>query len=374
MQDLCTKSYPKICAVVLCAGKGLRSGLGYNKVLHSFAHENIAVKSIKKFLRFDEVIVVCDDDTREVLRSSLPYENLRFVNGGDSRTDSVKNALYSIEKCDVVVIHDGARPFVSDEIIDESIESAINYGSGVVAYSSTNAFKKVVDGKAQSVDRQDYYVVQTPQSFNYEKLMDAYARVDGSYADDSEVFERAGYDVHITSGSRDNVKLTTPSDFLGLNGAYRVGYGFDVHAFCENRKLVLCGKTIDYPLGLLGHSDADAPVHAIMDALLSACSLPDIGVLFPDTDPAFKGANSMHLLAEVMKKITDYEIVNVSVCIITQKPKIAPHVMDMRQNLASALAIDVGDVNVSATTTEHLGITGEGKGLASSAMVLVRKK
>ena len=374
MQDLCTKSYPKICAVVLCAGKGLRSGLGYNKVLHSFAHENIAVKSIKKFLRFDEVIVVCDDDTREVLRSSLPYENLRFVNGGDSRTDSVKNALYSIEKCDVVVIHDGARPFVSDKIIDESIESAINYGSGVVAYSSTNALKKVVDGKAQSVDRQDYYVVQTPQSFNYEKLMDAYARVDGSYADDSEVFERAGYDVHITSGSRDNVKLTTPSDFLGLNGAYRVGYGFDVHAFCENRKLVLCGKTIDYPLGLLGHSDADAPVHAIMDALLSACSLPDIGVLFPDTDPAFKGANSMHLLAEVMKKITDYEIVNVSVCIITQKPKIAPHVMDMRQNLASALAIDVGDVNVSATTTEHLGITGEGKGLASSAMVLVRKK
>lgn len=374
MQDLCTKSYPKICAVVLCAGKGLRSGLGYNKVLHSFAHENIAVKSIKKFLRFDEVIVVCDDDTREVLRSSLPYENVRFVNGGDSRTDSVKNALYSIEKCDVVVIHDGARPFVSDKIIDESIESAINYGSGVVAYSSTNALKKVVDGKAQSVDRQDYYVVQTPQSFNYEKLMDAYACVDGSYADDSEVFERAGYDVHITSGSRDNVKLTTPSDFLGLNGAYRVGYGFDVHAFCENRKLVLCGKTIDYPLGLLGHSDADAPVHAIMDALLSACSLPDIGVLFPDTDPAFKGANSMHLLAEVIKKITDYEIVNVSVCIITQKPKIAPHVMDMRQNLASALAIDIGDVNVSATTTEHLGITGEGKGLASSAMVLVRKK
>jgi 2-C-methyl-D-erythritol 2,4-cyclodiphosphate synthase/2-C-methyl-D-erythritol 4-phosphate cytidylyltransferase len=363
-------------SVVICAaGKGTRAGFDKNKVLKSWQNEPVVLKTVQLFLPYaDEIIVThSEKDTQEMSALFKSFEKVKLTLGGATRFESVYNALKLVTG-EITLVHDGARPFVSDEIIDESIESAINYGSGVVAYSSTNALKKVVDGKAQSVDRQDYYVVQTPQSFNYEKLMDAYARVDGSYADDSEVLERAGYDVHITSGSRDNIKLTTPSDFLGLNGAYRVGYGFDVHAFCENRKLVLCGKTIDYPLGLLGHSDADAPVHAIMDALLSACSLPDIGVLFPDTDPAFKGANSMHLLAEVMKKITDYEIINVSVCIITQKPKIAPHVMDMRQNLASALAIDVGYVNVSATTTEHLGITGEGKGLASSAMVLVRKK
>ena len=374
MQDLCTKSSPKICAVVLCAGKGLRANLGYNKVLHSFSNESVALKSIKKFLRFDEVIVVCDEDTREALRGSLPYDNVRFVGGGMTRTDSVKNALKSIKDCDIVTIHDGARPFVTEQIIEQSVRSALAYGSGVVAYQSTDALKKVTDGKTQSVDRSDYYIVQTPQSFDFKKLVDAYSRNSGVYADDSEVYERAGYEVHISPGSRDNVKLTTPSDFLGLNGAYRVGYGFDVHAFCENRKLVLCGKTIDYPLGLLGHSDADAPVHAVMDAILSACSLPDIGVLFPDTDPHFEGADSMKLLEKVMQKITDYEIINASVCIITQKPKIAPHVSDMRKNLAIALNVDINDVNVSATTTEHLGITGEEKGLASSAMVLVRKK
>ncbi len=366
------RSY-KIAAVVLCAGKGARADLGYNKTLHTIGANSVAAMSANKFAHLDQVVVVCAANELEQMRATITLPNATFVAGGETRTESVRNALCAIESADVVIIHDGTRPYVNKRTIDECVQSAITHKSGVAAVKSTNALKLKTENGCAALDRERVYVVQTPQAFDFDALKAAYDAAPGSYADDSEVFELAGHTCHLVEGSYDNVKLTTPSDFMGLNGAYRVGFGYDVHQFAEGKKLVLCGRTFDYPRGLVGHSDADAPVHALMDALLSAAGLPDIGVLFPDTDMSFKNADSMKLLEKVMARLNEFEVVNASLCIMAQAPKMSPHVMEMRTNLAAAMGIDVSRVNISATTTEHLGIVGEGKGLAASADVLIRK-
>ena len=177
----------------------------------------------------------------------------------------------------------------------------------------------------------------------------------------------------ITGGEYGNTKITTHADVFRLPGEYRTGIGFDVHRLSENRDLVLGGVLIPYPLGLLGHSDADVLVHAIMDAMLSAADMPDIGVLFPDNDPAYKGISSILLLDKVcgFLKERGVKLINVSAVVMAEKPKLAGYIPAIRESLARTLALPVQNVNVSATTTEKLGICGEGKGMAASAIVLV---
>lgn len=368
------KSCKKV-AVVLCAGKGERARLGYNKTLHPIGSASVAARSADAFSHFDEIVIVCGESDEAFLRAQIGSDRVSFVRGGETRTDSVRSALGSIKSADIVAIHDGARPFVTREVIDRSVDCAIKHGSGVAAVKSVNAIRRVLpDGTTENADRNEFFVVQTPQTFDFNAIKAAYDKISGSYPDDATVYELAGNEVYISEGSPDNVKLTAPSDFSGLGGDYRVGFGFDVHPFKEGRALVLCGVKFDEKYGLDGHSDADAPVHAVMDAILSAASLPDIGVLFPDTDPAFEGADSIELLKKVVSLANNYQIVNVSVCVIAQKPKIAPHRTEMCSALAAALGIDASRVNVSATTSEFLGITGEGKGLAASCDVLLKLK
>ena len=362
----------KITAVILCAGSGVRANLGYNKVLHPYDGASVASKTVRKFMKFDRVIVVCPQSELDEFKEIFDEEKIDLVTGGNTRTESVRHALSSVNESDIVIIHDGARPFVSEKTIDDSVLSAIEYGSGIAAVKSVNALKTVKNGKLVSLDRENTYTIQTPQTFRLAEIKTAYSKIDGSFADDSEVYEKAGFSPKLVEGSSDNMKLTSYRDFVGLNEAYKVGFGFDVHELVEGRKLVLCGETLPYHKGLLGHSDADAPVHAVMDALLSAAGLPDIGVLFPDTDPKYSGANSIELLKNVCGRLARFEIVNVSVCIMAQQPKMAPHINKMRNNLAAALGISSDNVNISATTTEHLGIIGEGKGIAAAADVLIK--
>lgn len=367
------KSSPEITAVVLCAGMGERAKLGYNKILHPYGGCSVAARAVKKFTRFDRLVVVCSENDEKTLKNLIDCDKAEYVYGGETRTQSVRNALNAVKNTDIVIIHDGARPFVSEETIDESVASALKYGSGIAAIKSVNAVKYVKDGKTVTLDRDKVYSVQTPQSFRFDEIKTAYDAVSGNFADDSEVYERAGFTPHLTEGSRDNIKLTQPADFSGLNDVYRIGFGFDVHRFEKGRDLILCGRKFDCDKGLLGHSDADAPVHAIMDAILSAAGMPDIGVLFPDSDPKYENANSIKLLESVRESVSArFEIINVSVCIIAQKPKISPYVSQMRENLANALTVDAERINISATTSELLGITGDGSGLAAAADVLLR--
>lgn len=367
-----------ICALILCAGTGTRSGLAYNKLLHTVGTKTVLERTLDAFAKSDctrFVITAAPGDEAKIKELASPYENVQVVLGGATRAESVLSGLRAIQNCDIVVIHDGARCFVSKKIIDESVLSAVEYGSGIAAVRTVDTIKGAAGSLIlRHLDRTELVNVQTPQSFRYREICDAYEACDLSKAtDDSEVYADAGYFPRLTRGSYENTKVTHPSDFFGLGGGLKVGTGFDVHELVEGRKLILGGVEVPYHLGLKGHSDADVLTHAIMDALLSAAGLRDIGTYFPDTDGKYLNANSISLLKEVnnILKESGFKPVNISAVVMAQKPRLSPFIPAMQENLAAALGLTVKVVGVAATTTETLGIVGEGKGIAASASVLI---
>lgn len=363
------KSFSKtVCAIILGAGKGARAALGYNKVLFRDNDQSVIKTATDKFSFCDKIIIVCPEDEKATFDALFPVnKGFTVVCGGNTRSESVRLALPYCD-CEIVAIHDGARPYVSESLVRACIEDAIEYGSSVPCIKANVAIKETCGDTAKSVDRSKILFVQTPQVFNTEKIKAAYSSIPGDYADDSEIFEKAGYPVHVTPGEASNVKLTNPEDFKLKQ---RIGSGYDVHRLVENRKLILGGVEIPFEKGLLGHSDADVLTHAVMDALLSAAGLPDIGVLFPDNDPETENISSMILLSRVLEKIKHVRIINLSAVIMAQKPKLAGFIHSIRESLSSALGLPVDCVNVSATTTEGLGIVGECKGIAASATALI---
>lgn len=367
----------RVAAVVLAAGSGSRTGLGYNKMLYASGGQTVLERTLDAFAGTsvtDFVVVAAEADFDRVTELLQGRADTVVTTGGPTRGESVRRGLCVLPPCDVVVIHDGARPFVTRDVIEESIRSAVLYGSGIAAVKTTDTVEVVCDGKVISVPDRDTLVnVQTPQTFRTAEIVDAYARVTETYTDDAAVYLHAGYTPRIVASSAGNVKITTAEDLLRLSAEEKVGMGFDVHPLVEGRPLILGGVTIPYTRGLLGHSDADVLTHAVMDALLSAAGLPDIGVLFPDTDPALLGASSVGMLQTVMAKLCErnLSVGNVSCVVMAEKPKLAPHIAAIRATLAAAMGVACGDVNVSATTTEKLGIIGEGKGMAASAVALL---
>lgn len=368
-----------IAAIVLCAGKSERSGLLYNKVLHQIGHKTVLEKSLDvlSLTRVNHITVVTSAaDLQAIKEITSTYDNISIsiVLGGDSRAQSVYNGLKA-HRCDIVLIHDGARPFVTVDTVDRTIDSAVEYGSGIAAVPSVDTVKRVDEhGRVNSLSRAQLYNAQTPQAFRYSQILDAYSRADGVFTDDAEVYEKAGYSPRLVDGDYGNIKLTTPSDFFNIsNSSISIGVGFDVHRLVKDRKLILGGVTLDHSLGLLGHSDADVLTHAVMDALLSAAGLPDIGVLFPDTDDKYSGISSITLLKHVLNEIRSkkFGIENISAVIIAQSPKLAPVIGKIRSSLAAALEIDVKQINVSATTTERLGIIGDGLAIAANASCIL---
>ena len=225
-------------------------------------------------------------------------------------------------------------------------------------------------------DRATLYAVQTPQCFRRALYTQALAAVTGEKAslvtDDCSLFELAGLPVRLTEGDYANYKITTKED-LQKEKTMRIGHGYDVHRLVEDRKLIMGGVEIPYEKGLLGHSDADVLLHAVMDAVLGAAALGDIGQHFPDNDPAYKGADSLALTREVARIIAEhgYKVGNIDATILCQRPKLAPHIPAMRRNIADAFGLPVDAVSVKATTEEHLGFTGEGLGIAAHAVALI---
>ncbi|MBE5733120.1 MAG: 2-C-methyl-D-erythritol 2,4-cyclodiphosphate synthase [Clostridiales bacterium] len=359
--------YSDVTAIILCAGSGTRAKLGYNKMFFTLdSGKTVLDTALSAFKDFENIILVINKEDEERFASL----NLPLVYGGSSRSESVINALGKVST-PYVLIHDGARPFVTSEIIEDSVKNAKLYGSGVCAVTETNSLKVRENGNTYAVNRDNYYIIQTPQTFDTQKLKHAYS-LNTFATDDSEIFEKAGYKVTLSMGDYANKKLTSPSDFAP--SSFKIGHGFDVHQLVENRKLILGGIEIPHDKGLLGHSDADALIHAIMDALLSASCKRDIGCLFPDSDNSFKDIDSKVLLKKVMQEIKPYTPVNISAVIMAQKPKMAPHIDKMRATLASIMELNIEDINISATTTEKLGIVGEEKGIACSAVALLCKQ
>ena len=364
----------KFNVIIPCGGSGTRTGLPYNKLFADLGGIKVIERTIAAFCRDDvaKIIIPCSEkDEKQFKEIAHNYDNdIVTVRGGATRGQSVKNALAFCD-AEFVAIHDGARPFVSKEVIDRSFFSAERYGASVACVPVTDSIRKKEKDGSVSVDRSDYYSVQTPQVFRTQEIKRAYdlAEKDGFTAtDDAAVYERYIGKVSISEGDPANKKITTAADFAAfVPEDFRVGTGWDTHALAEGRKLILGGTEIPHTKGLVGHSDADVLVHAVMDAVLGAIGRRDIGKLFPDTDPAYKGADSMKLLEKVISLMTDdgYRLNNLSAVIMAQKPKLSPYIPSMAANLAKAFSTDVSRVNVAATTTEKLGMVGREEGMSA---------
>ena len=392
----------KLNVIIAAAGKGTRLGMGMNKAFVKLAGVPIIVHNLRQLNNLPDLgtvfIVVGSGELTEAEKMLQKYQAGYFplvrwhlVAGGRQRQNSVENALAQIkEKTGWIAVHDGARPFAASELFAEVWSKARKTGAAIAAVPCKDTIKEVNPEKLvnATLERSRLWAVQTPQIFSLELLHKAYAQLQKAgnmVTDDAGAVEQIGGKVAVVMGSYKNIKITTPDDLiLGeafIKGAanmadnIHVGSGFDVHRLVSDRKLILCGVTIPYTLGLLGHSDADVALHALMDAMLGAAGLGDIGKLFPDTDPAFKDADSMVLLKEVIGKLQEagWQVNNADVTIIAQKPKLAPYREAMEKNLKNVLHLTTDAINVKATTTEQLGFTGRGEGIASQAVVTIKK-
>ncbi len=414
------KETQAVAAVLAAAGSSSR--MGQDKLFMSFGGKSVVRRAAEAIAPFaQEKIAVCAPESLQRMSRELEGTGFRVVPGGSSRALSVAAALKELEGGGIVLVHDGARPFVTPSVIQGCIETARRHGSAVAAVPCKDTVRRCIGGRAEaSFKRSEMYQMQTPQCFGLEKLKRAYLRMDESAlaacTDDAAVYEAAGEEIYLSPGDYANIKITTPEDAVfaralcpdsrseesvcqaGADGgqareykAYcgaadagdantyngenkmRIGNGFDVHALVKGRRLVLCGVEIPHETGLEGHSDADVALHALMDAMLGAAGLSDIGQCFPDNDPQYKNADSMKLLERVadMLKMRALRVSSADITVIAQAPKLSPYISDMRANIAKALQLPQDRANVKATTTEKLGFTGRKEGIAAMAAVLL---
>ena len=407
-------------SVIIAAAGSARRMRGIDKIFMDLGDRPVLAQVVKNFEEdphVDEIVIAVRDDQvrrcrKEIVEQYHYGKVAGILPGGGERPDSVRQALQAVsEDAGLVLVQDGARPFSDREMTARVLEAACESGAAVPAVAVKDTIKVVNEEDGREVvretpDRSCLRAVQTPQAFDAGLLRKAYGAfpagreavpavsLDG-VTDDASLAEAMGRKVIVVEGSEDNIKITTAEDvekaqmimerrnagekksgperILPPFPAQRTGIGFDVHAFAEDRKLILGGVEIPYERGLAGHSDADVLIHAIMDALLGACALRDIGFYFPDTDPAYKGADSMKLLSRVAELLSEegWTVVNVDSVIMAQEPKLAPHIETMKENIARALGIPEGAVGVNATTTERLGFTGRKEGIAAQAVASV---
>ena len=366
-----------VTAVLVAAGSSSR--MGFDKLALPLNGSTVLGQSLAAFDRHPEVgeIVLVHGKNEELAKQEAAHckKPVTLVAGGATRAESVANGVRRATG-KIVAIHDAARPFVSEAVITRALEAACECGAAAPAVAVKDTIKKAEDGLVtETPPRNLLWAVQTPQCFDREKYLELLESSPAAdITDDCQLFERAGLAVRLTEGDYENKKLTTPDD-VKEERKMRIGHGYDVHKLVEGRKLILGGVEIAYEKGLLGHSDADVLTHAVMDSLLGAAALGDIGKHFPDTDPAYKGADSLALaraVAELLKK-EGYRIENIDATLLCQAPKLAPHILEMRQNLADAFGIALDQVSVKATTEEHLGFTGEGLGIAAHSIALLTR-
>ena len=371
---------PTVTAIIVAAGASRR--MGFDKLSYRLPDGRTVLETSCALFAahpaVDELVLVAGGNRPqcEAIAAACP-KPCTVVQGGATRADSVRNGL-AAAKGRLVAIHDAARPFASEEVITQALQAAAETGAAAPAVPVKDTIK-VADKEGKVIttpDRATLYAVQTPQCFDRALYLQALEAVSGEKAslvtDDCSLFELAGLPVTLTAGDYANLKITTKED-LQKENTMRIGHGYDVHRLVEDRKLILGGVEVPYEKGLLGHSDADVLLHAVMDAVLGAAALGDIGQHFPDTDPAYKGADSLALTREVAKIIAahGYKVGNIDATILCQRPKLAPHIPAMRQNIADAFGLPLDAVSVKATTEEHLGFTGEGLGIAAHAVALI---
>ena len=374
--------------VVVAAGRGSRFGKPYNKVFHQIDGRSIlrmSLDALDSAQVFAGAILVLNGDDMDIYRSLVEREGecplvKGIAEGGETRSDSVANGLKCLpDSARIVAIHDAARPYVPASVTRACVESARTYGSGVPATPLSDTVKQIDErGVAiRTLDRDTLRAVQTPQAFDLQALKEAYRTVrDSAATDDATLYERkyGGVRLIVLPECRDNIKITVERDIPCGTPDLRIGTGYDAHRLAAGVPLTLCGVHVPYCRGLKGYSDADVPVHALMDALLGAAALGDIGRRFPCDDSRYEGIRSMYLLNEVVAMLDErgYRVVNADITIVAQRPKLSPFFPEMVGNIARALRVSDSCVNVKATTTEGMGFEGQEEGISAQAVALLR--
>ena len=386
----------KTSAVILAGGKGSRMKSDKTKQFMDILGMTVlerAVLSFEKSSLIDEIIVVVKEDEMDAVKALFTSDKytktLKFCIGGECRALSAKNGFYAVDSdCDFVAIHDAARCLITPEMIDKVVEKAHKNRAATAVCGVTDTVKIVdEEGKITStVPRNTVYRAGTPQVFAKDLYAQALLQCDdfSAITDDNMLVEKIYRDIYAVDLGQTNIKITSPEDvefaknILIKRGETRVsdmriGHGYDVHKLVEGRKLILGGVEIPHTKGLLGHSDADVLLHAIMDSLLGAAALGDIGKHFPDTSDEYLGISSLHLLTRVSELIKKkgFKVVNVDATVVLQKPKIAEYIPKMVSNIAFALGVCADSVNVKATTEEHLGFTGREEGAVAHSVALL---
>jgi 2-C-methyl-D-erythritol 4-phosphate cytidylyltransferase/2-C-methyl-D-erythritol 2,4-cyclodiphosphate synthase len=372
----------RIAAVLVAAGSGTRFGAETPKQFLSLGGRPVLRHAAETLVEHVGMLQPVGD--KAPIEAAL--EGLRHlppVPGGATRQQSVHAGLEALgaDAPDVVLVHDAARPLIPPGTIP-ALLAALEHAPGAIpAIPVADTLKRVVDGViTATAPRDGLYRAQTPQAFRFPILLAAHrAGTAGAATDDASLLEAAGLTVAIVPGSEDNIKLTWPEDLRRLERAMfgvlipRVGTGFDVHVLEAGRKLVLCGVPIEYDKGLAGHSDADVGIHALCDAIYGALAEGDIGRHFPPSESAWKDADSARFLCHAAGRIAARQgmLANADVTLICERPKIAPHAGAMTARLAAILGVDPARISVKATTTERLGFTGRGEGIAAQAVATI---
>lgn len=378
-----------VAALIVAAGRGTRAGPGAPKQYRLLAGESVLRRTLRAFARhpgIDAVLAVIHPDDRQAYDEAaigLP-KLLAPCMGGPTRQSSVLLGLEALAASNParVLIHDGARPLINPAIISRSIEALDAHAGALVALPITDTIRRAAGGLAgETVPRDGLWRAQTPQAFRFPAILAAHRQaVGGEMTDDAAVAAAAGIEVAMIEGDEANMKITSADDLsraerlLEATAEYRTGTGYDVHRFGEGDHVMLCGVRVPHTHGLVGHSDADAGLHALTDAIFGAIGEGDIGQHFPPSDPQWKGASSDRFLAHAAELAAraDARIVNVDVTFICERPKIGPWREAMRARLAEILRIDISRISVKATTTEGLGFTGRSEGLAAQALANLR--
>lgn len=384
--------------VMLVAAAGSSTRMGQPKqhivlqdkpvLLHTLLH-------LQQVPEIDELLLIARPEDAAFFAALAARHNVTklrtVVEGGTSRQQSVANGLAALPaQTTLVGIHDGARPLVLQESVSAVIRAAAETGAATLAVPIRDTVKEADDNGCirRTHERSRLWRAQTPQVFDRKRLEQEMRRAienGQDFTDECQLMEQAGIPVQLVPGNEDNLKLTTPEDIRLANALLtvqtkevsrmRIGHGYDVHRLVEGRPLILGGIAIPWETGLLGHSDADVLTHAVMDALLGAAALGDIGGLFPDTDPAYAGADSLLLLQKVMQAVRDagYALSNLDVTVLAQRPKLKPHIPAMREKLAAACGVALSCISIKATTEEGLGFTGNEEGIAAHAVCLLTR-
>jgi 2-C-methyl-D-erythritol 4-phosphate cytidylyltransferase / 2-C-methyl-D-erythritol 2,4-cyclodiphosphate synthase len=384
----------KVAALIVAAGRGSRFGGDLPKQYCQLAGEPVLQRTISAFLAEDQVAlvqtVIHADDAALYEKATASQASARLANpvtGGPTRQASVLKGLQALADrgIEIVLIHDAARPFVSQALIKRAIDAAAIHRAAVPGASVTDTMVSVTDGIITATpDRATLKAVQTPQAFRFDLVLAAHLaaqeRGQHDFTDDGNVARAAGHAVHVFEGEASNVKITTQDDLarahqrLGQTMISRSATGFDVHAFGPGDHVWLCGIKVPHGAGFIAHSDGDVALHAITDALMGAMADGDIGRHFPPSDPQWKGASSDRFLAFAAERLRQRGgvIDLLDVTIICEAPKIGPLADAMRQRVAEIAGVAVGNISVKATTTERLGFTGRKEGIAAMATATIR--